>query len=58
MKKFKVKETFRITVYTYIDAESKEHVKDRLENGIFETDFNEHLDEFYLETDWDSLQEI
>lgn len=59
MKKyFKVKEKYVCTGWTFIQAETEEEARTKLENGEggdFDADF---ADQEWKDTDWDTLREV
>ena len=61
MNKFRVKEKFIVTVYTYIEAETLEHAKKKLVESKdiedLDTDFGSPLDEQHMTTLFDTLEE-
>jgi len=55
MKKFKVKETFKVTRWTIVQAGSMKMAEERIEDGQGEA--GAELDEEWVYTDWDTLEE-
>lgn len=55
--RFRIKETYKITQWTYIIANSKEEAIKKLE-GDFAGYDSEEIDAECEDTDWDSLEEV
>lgn len=56
-KWFKVKETYKVTGYTYVQASTKEEAAYLVERGDFHLDIDNWEVDHY-NTDWDTLTEI
>ena len=56
MRKFKVKEKFTVTQWTYVKAETHADAVTQLEGG--ESYDNDVIDEEWQDTDWDTFEEV
>lgn len=57
MKKYRIKEEYLLTQWTYIDAESEEKAIKILEDFDFEN-WTEEIECEHQKTFWDSLEEV
>jgi len=57
LKKWKVREKYIASGWTYVKANTKEEAIDKLENGDIDYDGFEEDDWDHLNTDWDTIQE-
>lgn len=60
MKRFRIKEVYKVTGFSYIRAETKEEAIQKLERAPFAGhDFDEMTADWECEdTDWDSIEEV
>lgn len=58
MKRWRIKETYIVTGWTYIYAETKEQATQKLDNGEGEFDVTEDDDLKHKSTDWKTLEEV
>ena len=62
MKKFRVQEKFQVTVWTYIEADTKEEALELLDSGKYDdlhsSDFENCFDETHISTEVRTLEEV
>ena len=58
MKTFKVKETYQVTVWTTVTAKTEDEAVKRIENDLSDTDFEYVVNDEYIETHWDTMEEV
>lgn len=56
--KFKIKERYLVEVWTYVDADSKNEAREKLESGGDDNpDFDNPIREDHQDADWSTFQE-